>query len=104
MFKKKSENLITNWETNPSMPEFQREKSRAIEEEYLRERYNKQEYNLPINKRSDKRYIMIGNSVYEILGEDGVYYSILIDGEKTWIRKDVLIFEEGSKIGRLSNE
>lgn len=105
MSKKESSNLITSWETDPKMSEFQREKSRIIEEEYLRERFKKQEYNLEKNKDTygDRKFILYHGELFEIVQETSDCYIIAKQsGKVTSVGKEYVTFEEGKRVGTYS--
>jgi len=70
--KEKSSNLITDWETNEKMSAYQREKSRTIEEDYLRKRYNKQEQIEPNVKNNNIKTFIYEGSVYIVTEETEV--------------------------------
>ena len=102
MFKKQSSNLITNWETDPKMSELQREKSRMIEEEYLRERYKKQEYNLEKTKETygNRKFVLFHGSLYEIIYEaEDCLIIVKPNGKMATIEKKYVSFKEGSRVG-----
>jgi hypothetical protein len=105
MSKKESSNLITSWETDPKMSEFQREKSRIIEEEYLRERFKKQEYNLEKNKDTygDRKFVLYHGSLYEIIYETKDCFVIVSpNGKMATIERLSVNFKEGSRVGTYS--
>ena len=86
---KDSIKLLTDWETNPQLSSYTKEKYRILEEEFLRKRYNKQDYNLKPNTfERNFSYLLFKDTCYKIEGEGDGFYIVVRNGETSKINKD----------------
>jgi len=97
------EEFITDWETNEKLTLRQRETYQHLEDVYLREKHPKKDkfvdYDMKIKK---SQYILIGDNLWEVLGELGELTLLTRANRKLTVVTSSIVKEEGKLIWKYS--